>query len=117
MAKQNLNVLVVVLYALVVLPDTVLAFDRNDISKPAWSMRSGINSAMQSDRRGKMRRSLCAHVEPISLTQSLIGLPVGAIAGIVGSMLGVGGGVIMVLYYNLPTFVIHVKKICTFRYR
>ena len=44
--------------------------------------------------RNIIRRSMFGHVEPIPV--SLIGVPVGGLAGIVGSMLGVGGGVIMV---------------------
>ncbi len=74
---------------------TVLAINVCMSNSPL-SMKPGIPAAMRSDSLGITRRSIFANIESITLTQSLIGLPVGAIAGIIGSMLGVGGGVIMV---------------------
>ncbi len=99
MAKQILFALL----SLVICPDPLHAIKNEIVSRSALPMRTGIDSFITNGRQGMMRRSLCAHVEPISLSQSLIGLPVGTIAGIVGSMLGVGGGVIMVLNWILST--------------
>ncbi len=98
MAKQILYLLV---SFILIMPDTVLAINGFMPNSPL-SMKRGVLATMRSDRLGIMRRTMCAHVETISLTQSLIGLPVGTIAGIVGSLLGVGGGVIMVRNKTLP---------------
>jgi hypothetical protein len=72
----------------------LLAASESSLALEGFSSRASMSLSNNVGRKIS-RRTFCGHVEPITFTQSLLGVPVGGLAGLVGSMLGVGGGVIM----------------------